>query len=922
MERSRLLPLLLAAALLLSGRGDSPASDNVVSPGEPLVASVSFRVASPYLISYEELSGLVAIRAGDRLGENAVRTSIRGLYAKSVFREVSAYVREEGGKAHLLFHLRPLPLVSDIEVAGAKRVPAARILAASRLRRGVAAGEKELTEAEEAIRAFLAGKGFPGAKVSLAATCSVANGSGKVRIDILEGPPAAVRSAAFPGAAFFTAERLDRIVGVERGKPHDFERWESGIVRLRREYRKSGFLTVHVTELAPRCDEGDEPFCPRAQVEEGPRYELRWIGLKEFDAGKVAAASGLEGEEEVSEGALVHDLRERVLAFYRERGYLRADVSVSSGVEAEGRVPLTVTVNEGRRGYIKEIRFEGNRGLGTKDLLRQMATRERGFFHRVTGSGKFSDDAWNDDLNALTGLYQKNGYARMRILGVDDKVDDRGGVTKTVRIDEGSRYRLREIVFQGNDHFLRSELLRLIRNREGAFVDYASMDADQEAVAVHYRNDGYLDAVVEAKLLFDPDGDGTVMRFEIREGPRYRLGNVLVRGTALTKATVVLRENPILPGGAAGEKALLSFQQSVYGTGLFKSVRLQRVKRPDDGILDLVVEVEEAMFFEVEFGGGFGTDTGVRGLLGAKEKNLDGLGRSLTGQAMVSQKEQKFIGDFREPYILGNRWKWEGGLTGSYQKAERRSFSLRKASLVASINQKFFERSSVSLQYELSRDQVFDVAPGAVLSPEDQGQATIAAVRGLVALDFRDDPFNPRKGVFLSGLAELASLPLGSEVDYYKLSGQTAFYFPVFRKNTFVLSGRAGAIRSYGSTEEVPIQKRFFLGGRTTVRGFREESLGPKAADGTPTGGDYMLNINTELRVPIRYGFLGALFVDAGSVWIHGAPLSGFDLRESAGAGLRYLTPVGPISLDYGWKLDRRPGETPSEWHFTIGAVF
>jgi outer membrane protein insertion porin family len=385
---------------------------------------------------------------------------------------------------------------------------------------------------------------------------------------------------------------------------------------------------------------------------------------------------------------------------------------------------------------------------------------------------------------------------------------------------------------------------------------------------------------------------------------------------------VVLRENPIAPGGAAGEKALLSFQQSVYGTGLFKSVRLQRVKRPDDGIVDLVVEVEEAMFFEVEFGGGYGTDTGARGLLGARERTLDGLGRSLSGQAMVSQKEQKYIGDFREPYILGNRWKWEGGLTGSYQKAERRSFSLRKASVVASINQKFFERSSVSLQYELSRDEVFDVAPGALLSPEDQGRATIAAVRGLVALDFRDDPFNPKRGVFLSGAAELAALPLGSQVDYYKLSGQSGFYFPVFRKNTFVLSGRFGAIRPYGQTQEVPIQKRFFLGGRTTVRGFREETLGPKAADGTPTGGDYMLNINTELRFPLRSGFLGALFVDAGSVWLHGVPLTGFDLRKSAGAGLRYLTPVGPISLDYGWKLDRRPGETPSEWHFTIGAVF
>jgi outer membrane protein insertion porin family len=250
------------------------------------------------------------------------------------------------------------------------------------------------------------------------------------------------------------------------------------------------------------------------------------------------------------------------------------------------------------------------------------------------------------------------------------------------------------------------------------------------------------------------------------------------------------------------------------------------------------------------------------------------------------------------------------------------SFNLRKASIVASITRKVLERSSVALQYELSRDEVSDVAPGAVLSPEDQGFATVAAVRALAVLDFRDDPFNPKKGTLLSGSAEVATLPLGSEVDYFKLSGQSSFYISVFRHSTFVLSGRAGMARSFGRTEEVPIQKRFFLGGRSTVRGFKEDTLGARGVDGTPTGGDMMVNLNTELRVPLRGGLIGAVFADAGSVWFARDPVNGFDLRETSGLGLRYLTPVGPIGLDYAWKLDRRDGESAAEWHFTIGAVF
>ncbi len=414
----------------------------------------------------------------------------------------------------------------------------------------------------------------------------------------------------------------------------------------------------------------------------------------------------------------MRDLRERLIGYYRGRDYLLFDAAVTVEEPVAGRTPIIVSIVEGKRGYIKDVRFSGNRGLSEKVLRGQMTTKGRGVFHWITNSGHYSDEEWNDDMNAIVGLYQKSGYARMKILGIDDVWDDQGGIVKTIRLEEGPRYRVREIVFQGNDHFLRSEFPARIRNKEGAYLDYVGAEADQEAVAAHYRDAGYLDVRVESEVLFDADDTSSVLRFVIVEGPRYRLGNIVVRGTLLTRAAAILRENPIAPGGTAGEKDLLRFQQAVYGTGLYKSVRVQRVKRPEEGILDLVFEVEEALFFEVEFGGGWGTDTGFRGLLGAKEKNLDGLGRSVSAQAIVSQKEEKLIGDLREPWIFGNRWKWEGGLTGLYDKAERISFNLRKASVVASITRKLLERSSVSLQYELSRDEVSNVAPGAVLSPK------------------------------------------------------------------------------------------------------------------------------------------------------------------------------------------------------------
>lgn len=888
----------------------------------PVLSAMVFQVASPYRISHGELTGLVTLKPGDLLTPDAVRESIRRLYAKSLFLQISAYVREEAGKAILLFYLRPSPVVSDIQVVGAKRVTEAMVISASRIRKGVSLAAAELSSAEDAIRKMLREKGFPAAAVTVSASCSVETGAGKVRIEIREEDSGVIQSIAAEGVRFFPPERLRELLDLEEGARYDFRDGERGIRNLRAAYKKAGFLTVHVSPFEVSCREG-EGVCLAGRVEEGPEYEVRWKGEKNFSRSKLEQAIRLHGgEEEFTEGGLAYDLRERLLSFYREKKYLKAGVTVETGKAEDGKRFLEIVLEEGEAGYLKEVRFLGNDRIPTKVLKKQMLSRERGFFHHVTGSGEFAESDWNADLAALVGLYQQEGYARMRISSVDTSWDEQGGITATIHVEEGPRYLLREVLLSGNDHFLREELLSLIGNRAGRYVNYVGLERDQETLAEFYRNTGYLDAVVQATLAFDEGKDTAVARFEIAEGIRYHRGTVAVRGNLLTDSAAIFREVTIPEGAPAGERDLLAFQQAVFGTGLYKSVRLNRLKSPERGIVDLIVEVEETLFFEIEYGVGYGTDTGLRGFAGAKTRNLNGLGRRLSVRVLASQKEQNYLADLREPWIFGNRWKWEGGLTGSYQEAERESFSLRKASAVSGISKKILLRSSVAVQYEFSRDEVFDVDPGAILSPEDQGTANIAVVRGIFVLDFRDDPFNPRRGSFHSGTAELASTYFGSEVDYYKVFGQTSWYYPLFRRYTVVLSGRAGLVLPMRDTLEVPIQKRFFLGGRTTVRGFKEESIGLLGTDGAPVGGDYMVNGNAEIRVPLQYGFIGALFLDAGSVWLEGGQGDRFDLRESAGVGLRYLTPVGPVGFDYGWKLDRRAGESGSEWHFTIGAVF
>ena len=215
--------------------------------------------------------------------------------------------------------------------------------------------------------------------------------------------------------------------------------------------------------------------------------------------------------------------------------------------------------------------------------------------------------------------------------------------------------------------------------------------------------------------------------------------------------------------------------------------------------------------------------------------------------------------------------------------------------------------------------------PQAILSPEDVGRVRVSSITPALVWDLRDDIFNPRRGS-LHGIALKEALSvLGSEADFDKLTVQSSWYVPVSAGIIAALSARAGMAWTHRDTVEVPLHERFYVGGSTTIRGYTQDSVGPSAIgpDGQPVplGGASMAVFNAELRLNPSEGFGFVLFSDAGNVW-SGQEILLDDLRASYGAGIRYGTPVGPLRIDYGQKIHRRPGESPGEIHFNIGHTF
>ncbi|MFQ3574777.1 MAG: outer membrane protein assembly factor, partial [Thermodesulfovibrionales bacterium] len=247
-------------------------------------------------------------------------------------------------------------------------------------------------------------------------------------------------------------------------------------------------------------------------------------------------------------------------------------------------------------------------------------------------------------------------------------------------------------------------------------------------------------------------------------------------------------------------------------------------------------------------------------------------------------------------------------------------YRLKRTTASLGIDRRLAKEFNVEFYYDFSVVNTFDVKPDIIITREDTGTLIISALRTGFIYDTRDSPFEPTEGMLAGITAKFATSLLLSETDFAKLSFYINKYLALSKNMVFAGSLRGGIARGLKNTQELPLVERFFLGGRTTVRGYEQDMLGPKGSDGNPIGGNLFSMANLELRTNVGKGLGIVTFLDAGNVWQTTANMS--TIRYTTGLGLRYNTPVGPFRIDYGYKLNRQKGESKGEIHFSLGHAF
>ncbi len=859
-----------------------------------------------------EIRDLLPLRVGRPYDPAAVQQGLEALGRKVQIRTVRILGEPVGGDLAVRVEVEPAPLVWAVAFEGNRAFPDDQLASRVSTRRDAPIRDPVLRGDEARLESLYREAGFPDVRVRVDVVPAKDPQWFRVVFRVDEGP--ALRVVAIEPAEPLPLEapRVERLLGLAPGAPASVRALRDGAARLVRALHRAGYPEARIRN--PRFEPRDGGVVAVLPVTVGDRIHV-WVDG--YD-GPMVSALLEEARQRFGEtidddwtGVVAGAMEERL----RRAGYPAARVEPALDF-AYGRRRATFRVSPGP-GPVRlgDLRFEGARLTDPDALRRVMALATRGFLLRPP----FSEAALEADLDRVHAYCVSLGLWGARAT-VEDLQIQGTRAEVVVRLDEGPLYRFGAVLFEGELGLGETELAGIAGIEPGDPALPAALERARTQLLDALWADGFYSARVVRRIQVHADSAEVDAIFKVDAGPRIQFGRVLVTGNTRTQTKVIRRELDLDRGDPWDPRAVTRNRRRLSRLGFFERVNIAPLPPGDSADeRDVQVSVVEQDAGSVTFGIGYATEERLKVRAGVAHTNLGGYGRSLGLRLDYDALESSYALNLREPWLFNHRLDL---LASLLRRTETRpAYELVTEAVQVRLEKTFLERAKGA--FLLSREWN---DPGNL--PQDPQSVAaddtywLTAFGPLVVWDSTDDPFNPRRGIRWQAQAEWSPEALGSEMPYERYTGGISG-FASYRALTVAVNAKAGVAFTRGGKANLPINKRFFLGGRSTVRGFGRDVLGPKDAEGTPVGGDAMLNLKAELRFPIKGQFGGALFWDAGNVWNRSFddPIN-TDVRQAVGWGLRLKTPVGPVSLDVGYKLDRKAGESPYEWHFTVGSVF
>jgi translocation and assembly module TamA len=587
------------------------------------------------------------------------------------------------------------------------------------------------------------------------------------------------------------------------------------------------------------------------------------------------------------------------------------------------------------------VRVEGARGIDVGALLAGLA------LSRAGGAGQpFDPYLVSVDEERVRGFYLRRGYFHVEVASV---VDERPGAVEVVfHVREGPRSRLARVEIGGLPRSVAAREVRdLIALRDGNPFDYGPYDDAKARLLAPLERAGYAHARVAAAVFADVAREEAVIRVEYEPGPRCRYGTIVLRGVRGPLADAARARLRVREGDRYSTDTLDQTQALLYEMGRFASVRVSTGGAEGDPVVPVTIDVMESDRNELRLGGGLGVDPESLELHGRVAYAITGWPRPLLTTridlepAAVLMRDDQDVRPQLEASATLERidFPWtlarsEVGAAVAYLEVEPYTsvgprFRIATRTPLGSRHVQASAGWQVRFLEFVDLDPAIDEETAARLGL-DVERYQLGFFEQSLVIDHRDDPVATRRGVYAELRLEEGTRAAGGDFDYLRVTPELrGFHTP---GRGVVLAARARAGTFFG---DVPVTQRYYAGGASSQRGFAERRLSPVASqevDGAvetvPVGGGSLAEMTVETRIPVGTIFgvrLGAVvFVDAGDVTETREELHLTDLHWATGAGVRVGTPIGPVRLDVGYRLNRTgPGEPEPgsrlAFHLSIG---
>ena len=579
---------------------------------------------------------------------------------------------------------------------------------------------------------------------------------------------------------------------------------------------------------------------------------------------------------------------------------------------------------------IREILIEGNK-FYSDEVLRNLMKLEAG--------DTFRQWQLDEDLEVVEGFYRKNGFVGFTIEGIKKDVDVRKGVvTIKISLSEGERIVFRRAFFEGNTLISDRELQERLDLERGDPFHPVKVDRLLQDLTEFYSEKGNIRLNASSQTRLSASGDSVDVLISLDEGPKVYVREVKVSGNDRVGDAIIRKGSRLQRGDLVTLRRLQESQQSIYQTNLFKNVALTLEDTEYPDTVDVLVTVRESDFKTFGVGGGYGSVDGVKAIIEWNQYQIFSRAEAIRTKSEITyqpfelsriQFSNAYATAFTQPFFM-NTLVW-AQWSLSYKISDYLTYNQEVASFKGHFTRTFGFQRRVSLLVDLNSTKIFDVDLEEASEDvrENEGQKVANSLTTTFVLDKRKDLFYPEEKDFLTLESTLSGGPLFGEVNFYRFFADYARYFLVserYFRPVVAARLKIGVVMGLHSPDLILPGEQFAIGGANTLRGYKEESIGPLGDEGDPNthSGNYVILFNLETRLTLWRKIGGVLFFDGGNVYDDNFnPRSPFFLA-SFGVGIRYRSPIGPIRLEGALRIDENLSFLTGvgRVHFSVGQAF